>query len=436
VAACHPASVMPTPPAPIPRTFLEYLRSLGPGMVVALTWLGAGDLVDAAVAGRDYGYALMWALALALLVRWAFVSTIAKYQLCNPRGETVLEGLGRLHPYFPPFLCLATLLFAHGVGVYLYQGLGESLHALFGGPPAGWAIAWAIVSFVLVFRPVWRRIEWVFMGFLGLLGVSLITAALWAGPDWGGVLRGTFGFAVPPQRGSFTALVVVVSLIGAVGGSLANLMYPYLMREKGWTTPAHRRLQLYDLAFGVLAMIVLDLAVWVLAAQEFRGASLATAMDLGDLLTHRLGPWGGTLIYLGIFAACATTVVGNGLAFSYLATDAFLVWRAPASERRAGDYRTHPLYRACVVWILCSPLAWVVGGRTSFVQVTVMINALQVLILPVLAGGLWCLTGSEVFIGKEHRNGLWENALLAVLFMLAVIGAGRMAMTLLPGLGG
>ena len=44
---------------PIPRNFLEYLKSFGPGLVVALTWLGASDLVSSALAGAEYGYALM-----------------------------------------------------------------------------------------------------------------------------------------------------------------------------------------------------------------------------------------------------------------------------------------------------------------------------------------------------------------------------------------
>ena len=37
--------------APIPRTFGQYIRSFGPGIVIVLTWLGAGDVVDAAAAG-------------------------------------------------------------------------------------------------------------------------------------------------------------------------------------------------------------------------------------------------------------------------------------------------------------------------------------------------------------------------------------------------
>ena len=50
--------------APIPKTFGQYVRSFGPGLVVVLTWLGAGDIVEMGVAGGDYGYSLMWLLVL------------------------------------------------------------------------------------------------------------------------------------------------------------------------------------------------------------------------------------------------------------------------------------------------------------------------------------------------------------------------------------
>ena len=81
----------------IPRTFFGYLRSMGPGIVIALTWLGAGDLVDSAVLGGNYGYELMWAMAVALFVRFVLVSIIAKYQLCNPLGYA--HDTGRVHSF-------------------------------------------------------------------------------------------------------------------------------------------------------------------------------------------------------------------------------------------------------------------------------------------------------------------------------------------------
>jgi hypothetical protein len=50
-------------------------------------------------------------------------------------------------------------------------------------------------------------------------------------------------------------------------------------------------------------------------------------------------------------------------------------------------------------------------------------NSAQVALLPLLAGGLWYLTASERFIGKAYRNRTWENAVLALLFSLALGGA-------------
>jgi hypothetical protein len=39
--------------APVPSSFKDYLKSFGPGIVIVLTWLGAGDVVDMGVAGAN-----------------------------------------------------------------------------------------------------------------------------------------------------------------------------------------------------------------------------------------------------------------------------------------------------------------------------------------------------------------------------------------------
>ena len=63
--------------APIPASFREYVASLGPGIITVLTWLSAGDIVGAATAGGSYGYSLMWAFSLCLVIRALFISLIA-----------------------------------------------------------------------------------------------------------------------------------------------------------------------------------------------------------------------------------------------------------------------------------------------------------------------------------------------------------------------
>ena len=146
--------------APVPETFLEYLKSFGPGIVVVLTWLGAGDIVEMGVAGGNYGYTLMWVVVLAIIMRFLFVSLIAKYQLCNQRGEGVLDGLARLHPAYPPFLFVAAIVMGHIYGAYMTVGIGEACVNLCGvGQAWQWAILWNGLAVAIVFRPSMGSIE-------------------------------------------------------------------------------------------------------------------------------------------------------------------------------------------------------------------------------------------------------------------------------------
>jgi Mn2+/Fe2+ NRAMP family transporter len=417
--------------APIPRTFLQYLGQMGPGIVVVLTWLGAGDIVDASVSGADFGYALMWVLAGALLIRWMFVANIARFELCNERGLTVMEALRELHPLFPPFIMFSTIALCHGVNVYMYVGLGDSCRELAkaaglgdGGPSWLWSVGWSVAFYLLLSRPVFKRIEVVFLLFLGVLSVSLLTAAALARPNLAAILHGTFGFEMPAVGKAFDPKLVAVSLVGAVAGSIANLMYPYLMREKGWTTPAHRKVQLYDLALGIMVIIVLDLAVWAVGAEVLhpKGLRVEGTHDLAALLTETMGPIGGVLIYLGIFAAVGSSLVGNALGYGFMATHAYLLWRPVEGYHDAAAYRSHPGYRKMVLWGLFSPLPWVLSGQAQFVPLTVTLNAFQVFLLPVLAVGIWRLTAGTRFMGSTYRNNLLQNAGMAIFTLVALLG--------------
>ena len=59
----------------------------------------------------------------------------------------------------------------------------------------------------------------------------------------------------------------------------------------------------------------------------------------------------------------------------------------------------------------------------DFVTLTLIANSAQVVLLPLLAGGLWWITASAKFIGAEYRNRWWENIVMALLFVLAIYGA-------------
>lgn len=428
------------PPAaapPVPRSFAEYLRSFGPGFVVVLTWLGSGDIVSAGVSGGNYGYSLMWAMVFALLMRYLFVTTIAKYQLSNPRGEGVLDGLARLHPGYAPFLFAAAILVGHVNGTYMVAGSGELSARLAGfGQTWQWGLFWVALGLLIVFRPIYAQFENVFKFFMVLMTASLVGTAVWVGFDFARALEGTFAFRLPPQQGPYGAMVVAMSMVGAVGGSLMNLVYPYFLDQKGWRGPQYRKVQRYDFLLAVMAMIVFNLAVWTLGAELLhgKGRTVAGVDDLAMLLAAVLGQGGRVLFLVGVFAAVYTSLLGNGLGLGCLASHAWQRWRSGALAGTPPDYRAHPVFRFTAVWILVSPLPWVLAGKADFVSLTLLANTASVILIPALAGGLWWITASARFLDAQYRNRWWENAIMATLFVLALYGtveAGRSVWTML-----
>ncbi|RZA16716.1 MAG: Mn2+/Fe2+ transporter, partial [Proteobacteria bacterium] len=117
--------------AAAPTTRLGRLAKIvGPGIIAVLSWLGAGDLITSSVAGANYGYAMMWVLAVSLLLRFLIVNIIARFQLCNNQGMTILQGYAQLHPFFAWFMLGYALIMGHLTNAYMIKGAGEALATL------------------------------------------------------------------------------------------------------------------------------------------------------------------------------------------------------------------------------------------------------------------------------------------------------------------
>ena len=376
------------------------------------------------VAGGNYGYSLLWVLVAAVFMRFIFVSLIARYHLCNQHGESVLDGLARLHWLYAPVLFAAAVVMGHVYEAYLTVGVGEVLRNVAGaGDTWMWAVPCNLITIVLVLQGSYRPLEIVFKAFLAVLSVSFIGSALWVGARGTDVVAGLFRFQMPGQHGPFTAVLVALAMIGAVGGSIMNLVYPYFLDEKGWRGPAYRKVQFYDFLLAIVVMIVLNLAVWVLGAELlYPDRHISSLEDLPNLLSAVLGPGGRLLFYAGIFAAVYTSIVGHAAGLAALGSHAWLRWRT-GSAPLASQYKAHPMHRRIAVWCCLSPLVWTIPGMPDFVTLTLAANSGQVILVPLLAGGVWCITAGSRYIGPQFRNRWWENLVMALMFGLAVYGA-------------
>jgi Mn2+/Fe2+ NRAMP family transporter len=419
------ASTPTSPPGPpIPTTLKGYLHFTGPGLLVAMAWLSAGDLVTASVSGADYGYALIWALVMSLVARYFFVSAIGKYILANNEGtDSIMAGFRRLWRGLPILMGVVAFGVGFIVQTYIIKGAASALYHLMGRPgDSAWGVFVVAVLLVglttamLVAGRQYKVLELVArLSVVALLITFLVIIGL-RGFDVMELLRGLV-FEVPDDAGGFRSIVIVAAIIGAVGGSAANLLYPYFLRDKGWTGPEYRKLQIVDLLIGIVAMVVINLAVWIMAAETVQGRefSIQDENDLAQMMQLGIGAPGPILLWLGLFFVTFNSFPAYSYGFTKVLLDGVRHTFPRVSDPEA-DLEGIPGFRWLQIGVLlCMPLLFSLPVAPNFVVLTIAGQALQALTGPIIIVGIIILTSSRRFMRPAYVNRWWETVALLLI---------------------
>jgi len=198
-----------------PRTLAEIARRIGPGLILASTVVGSGELIATTVLGAENGYGLLWLILVSCGIKVAVQHELGRYAIAT--GETTLEALNRIPGprlrvswavWMWLFVVLATLFPWGG----MVGGIGEVLHRMVPSVPVNaWAWLVAVASVGLLVRGRYAFVERVSFGMVVVFTLLTIgcMAILFDKPEyfsWGEVLNG-LRFR-PPEGGMATAVTV------------------------------------------------------------------------------------------------------------------------------------------------------------------------------------------------------------------------------------
>ena len=401
------------------------LRIVGPGLLIAATGVGAGDLVAAAVSGSRYGFAVVWAAAVGAALKFTLNEGLARWQLAT--GKTLVEGwvahLGRWVQYV--FL-LYLIVWSFVVAGALISACGLAAHAL--SPVLSveaWGVLHSVVAAALVVVGGYRSFEKLIGLFIGLMFVSLIGTALLVQPPGTTLMRIVTEAALPSGSGRY-----ILGVIGGVGGSVTLLSYGYWIRERGWEGPERLRTVRIDLAVAYALTGVFGLAVMVLAASVLFGGPEIQGnrgvLTMAGMLGTVVGPIGRWTFLVGFWGAVATSMLGVWQGVPYLFCDFVgLMRRLPQDEQRAALSTRSPWYRLYLFWLAGPPIVLLLFGRP--VGLIVLYSVMSALFMPFLAATLLILNSRRELVGERLRNG-WgaKLALLLCLGLFAYLGVRKL----------
>jgi len=377
-----------------------------PGLLVAATGVGAGDLVLASLAGSELGVVVLWAAAAGAVLKVALNEGLVRWQLAT--GETLLEGwvlrLGRpLQWIFLAYL----LVWSFVVGGALVSACGVAATSLVPAEDVdrarvAWGVAHSLAGLTLARLGGYRLFERVMSVCIAVMFLCVMTTAVLLLPEPSALARGL----VPTIPEGGTSLVL--GLLGGVGGTVTLLSYGYWIRERRRSGAAGLRTCRVDLAVAYAMTALFGMAMVVIGSRVTLGGSGAdVAAALAGQLETALGPAGRVLFLVGFWGAVFSSLLGVWQGVPYLFADFVALRRGerldPDHVEGTRAYRLFQLALAVVPLVLL--------GR-SFRGVQVTYAVCGALFMPFLAGTLLLLNNRRDWVGPRFRNGAVANGLL------------------------
>ena len=401
---------------------LEGLLLLLPGILVAATGVGAGDLATAGFAGSKLGLGVFWAVVFGAAMKWVLNEGLARWQMGT--GTTLLEAwIDRLHLRWVFVVYL--VLWSFFVGGALISAAGVAATALvpLGDDPIVskriWGAIHALLAAGLVLAGGYRLFEKLMAVCIGVMFATVLYCAAVLVPE---VDRSAITWVSPFDLDGESS-GWVLGLIGGVGGTLTLLSYGYWIREAGRSGEEGVRRCRIDLAVGYTMTAFFGIAMLLIASTvtdlDGKGAQLIRV--LGDRLGESVGDGLRLVFLIGAWGAIFSSMLGVYQSVPYMFVD-FLRhagWgRVPEQET---DAPRSAAYRWFLVWLAVPPLVtlWI-----KFETIQLLYAVMGAFFMPLLAATLLVLNNHRRWLPARFRSKTWVNLFLVLTLLFFLWQAG------------
>lgn len=403
-----------SPTLETPSSIGKGLRVIGPGLIMAATGVGAGDMVSSLAAGANFGLTLMWAILIGAIFKYALTEGVGRWYLAT--SQTPVKGIHSLGRVATGYFGIYLVVFAFVYGAAVTAATGLALNAMV---PAlsitQWAIIAGVVGFAILMVGRYEVFEKVMEALVLLMFVTVVGAAILTAPNLAS-LGGGLTFHVPGG-----SLLYVLGLIGGVGGTITLTSYAYWLRDKGWRGHAWTRFMHLDLIVAYVMTPIFMVSMLIVGAQFLFGTDRSISGEeglvaLAEPFGAQFGEAARWLFLLGFFSATFTSLLGGFNGESYLFADLVRVVRGiPDAEAEEHTSQRNWVFRLFLVWATFPPMVLHLLGQP--VLLVIVYSAFGALFMPFLAFILLTLLNSKR-VQREYRNGILANVVLGLSFAL------------------
>lgn len=402
----------------------NWLKNIGPGILVSAAFIGPGTVTVCTLAGVQFGYSLLWALLLSIFSCIILQEMAARLGIISQQGLSDSIRQEIKHPVVKA-LSLLLIFAAIVVGNAAYEA-GNITGAVLGITAISsplemeigsfslniWSLVVGAFAFILLAIGNYKLLERVFIGLVMLMSISFIVTAIVVKPDLMEIFKGMF---IPTT--SSAGFLTVIAIIGTTVVPYNLFLHASLVGEK-WKDPNDLKIARKELILAIFLGGIVSMAIVICAAAS-RLLNVTSAADLALGLEPLFGSYATWFIAVGLMAAGITSAITAPLAAAYVLKGC-LGW--------AGGLKS---FKFKAVWASILILGVFFSSlQLNPVEVIQFAQVANGLLLPIIAIFLFWIVNRTAVMGK-FKNTLKQNILGVIIIAITIFLGARSIYTVL-----
>jgi manganese transport protein len=368
----------------------------GPGMLVTAAFIGPGTVTSCTLAGAEFGYALVWALAFATIATVLLQNLSARVALVRGQGlgEAIMEALPSPALKWAAAALLAAALI---VGNAAYEagnvsGSALGLDAVMGGDfglPLPALVGLFTIILLAMGNPKW--LERLLIGLVIIMSMSFLVALAVTRPDFGALFAGL----VPTLPDG--SLLTAMALIGTTVVPYNLFLHAASVRNR-WSGPEGLEEASSESAVSIGLGGLVSIAILATAAAALFGSKtvITDAVGMAKQIEPLYGELARQALGLGLLGAGLTSALTAPMATGYIVRE---LW--PGADESASTRRQR--WTMVAIALIGTIVA---SAGIKPVEIIMLAQVANGLLLPLVAAFLVWVVQSPAMMGKYAIGGL------------------------------
>ncbi|OOM74588.1 divalent metal cation transporter MntH [Clostridium puniceum] len=382
----------------------EFLKYVGPGILVTVGFIDPGNWASNIAAGSSYGYKLLWIVTLSTIMLILLQHNAAHLGIVT--GLCISEAINKhMKASVGKVITGTAVLAAIGTAMAEILGAAIALKMLFHIPIKIGASISSILIIFMLFSNSYRRIEKVIIGFVSIIGLSFIFETALVNVNWSEAAKNLVIPNIPDG-----SLPIIMSVLGAVVMPHNLFLHSEVIQSRKWNlkdkTIIEKQLK-YEFMDTMLSMIigfVINSAMILVAVTFFDNGINVTEVEQAQIMLKPLLGSSSSLVFAiallfaGI-ASCITAGMAGGSIFAGLFGEEYDI------------NNKHSKIGVLITILLALLIIFFIDNPFNGLIYSQMLLSVQ---LPVTIFSQLYLTSSEKVMG-QYKNTLTENIILWII---------------------